>query len=98
MVLCFPDNSEPDEQHEQAQSENQQQPYGAASLQSGIATPLLGYMMPAGQFEVGQTMVNVLVTVILCKFSWSHHLCMVMCHEEPVIFPSIMSKSLTPGS
>ncbi|URE15191.1 Nuclear transcription factor Y subunit [Musa troglodytarum] len=49
-------NSEPDEQHEQAQSENQQQSYAAASLQSGVATPLLGYMMPAGQFEVGQTM------------------------------------------
>ncbi|XP_064971814.1 nuclear transcription factor Y subunit A-7 isoform X2 [Musa acuminata AAA Group] len=55
-VQSLSDNSEPDEQHEQAQSENQQQPYGAASLQSGIATPLLGYMMPAGQFEVGQTM------------------------------------------
>ncbi|RZS15275.1 hypothetical protein BHM03_00047091 [Ensete ventricosum] len=56
MVLCFPDNSEPDEQHEQAQSKNQQQPYATANLQPGVATPLLGYMMPTGQFEVGQTM------------------------------------------
>ncbi|CAL9103993.1 unnamed protein product [Musa textilis] len=55
-VQSLSDNSEPDEQHEQAQSENQQQSYAAASLQSGVATPLLGYMMPAGQFEVGQTM------------------------------------------
>ncbi|RWW41408.1 hypothetical protein BHE74_00053109 [Ensete ventricosum] len=65
MVLCFPDNSEPDEQHEQAQSKNQQQPYATANLQPGVATPLLGYMMPTGQFEVGQTMVMFLKLILL---------------------------------
>ncbi|KAG6476088.1 hypothetical protein ZIOFF_065324 [Zingiber officinale] len=51
-----PDNSELDEQQGQAQSENQHQPYATASMQSGAATPLIGYMMPTGQLEAGQAM------------------------------------------
>ncbi|XP_042438818.1 nuclear transcription factor Y subunit A-7-like isoform X1 [Zingiber officinale] len=50
------DNSELDEQQGQAQSENQHQPYATASMQSGAATPLIGYMMPTGQLEAGQAM------------------------------------------
>ncbi|XP_074557883.1 nuclear transcription factor Y subunit A-7-like [Curcuma longa] len=50
------DNSETDEQQGQAQSENQHQPYATACFQSGAATPLIGYMMPSGQLEAGQTM------------------------------------------
>nr|WLQ69690.1 NFY protein [Zingiber officinale] len=53
---AYSDNSELDEQQGQAQSENQHQPYATASMQSGAATPLIGYMMPTGQLEAGQAM------------------------------------------
>ncbi|WOK99518.1 hypothetical protein Cni_G08230 [Canna indica] len=55
-IQSLSDNSEPDEQEKQVQSENQQQPCTTASLQTGIATPLPGYMIPTSQLEVAQTM------------------------------------------
>lgn len=55
--LWLPDNSETDEQQDQVQSENQHQPSATASLHSGVATHLPGYMVPTSHFDVAQTVV-----------------------------------------
>ncbi|CAL9077987.1 unnamed protein product [Musa acuminata var. zebrina] len=54
-VQSLSDNSETDEQQDQVQSENQHQPSATASLHSGVATHLPGYMVPTSHFDVAQT-------------------------------------------
>ncbi|CAL9090113.1 unnamed protein product, partial [Musa textilis] len=43
---------ETDEQQDQVQSENQHQPSATASLHSGVATHLPGYLVPTSHFDV----------------------------------------------